>query len=186
MKVGELFFFSPSNPTGHYKLELANPHQRIIAKKLIELSSEEKLFRKERGLIDTSQKGDFDNWRNETLNGKPWDYDENDEMASKLPTFGTLEFDYVSTAVAHRMVETFPIPTDDMKALLADIKKITTMVHSVEQPKVEAVVKAKPKKYVRKQVRPRQVSQDEMNLQQLMAIFEPQLVSPPHKNRSDF
>ena len=27
MKVGELFFFSPSNPTGHYKLELANPHQ---------------------------------------------------------------------------------------------------------------------------------------------------------------
>ena len=28
------------------------------------------------GLIDTSQKGDMDNWRNETLNGKPWDYDE--------------------------------------------------------------------------------------------------------------
>ena len=102
MKVGELFFFSPSNPTGHYKLELANPHQRIIAKKLIELSSEEKFFRKERGLIDTSQKGDFDNWRNETLNGKPWDYDEDDEMASKLPMFGALEFDYVSTAVSKR------------------------------------------------------------------------------------
>ena len=34
------------------------------------------------------------------------------------------------------MVETFPIPRGDMKALLADIQKISTMVHSVEQPVV--------------------------------------------------
>ena len=132
MKVGELYFFSPSNPTGHYKLELANPHQRVIAKKLIEISSEEKCFRQEHGLIDTSQKGDGDNWRNETLNGKPWDYDENDEMASRLPTHGTLEFDYVSTSVAHRMVDTTPIPASDFFALLADIRKIDSMVKAAE------------------------------------------------------
>ena len=44
-------------------------------------------------------------------------FSQNDEMASKLPMFGCLEFDYVSTAVAHRMVPTFPISADDFDAL---------------------------------------------------------------------
>ena len=32
-------------------------------------------------MINTSQKGDWDNWRNEHLNKQPWDYDENDTTA---------------------------------------------------------------------------------------------------------
>eukprot|EP01043_Picozoa_sp_COSAG02_P037115 COSAG02_NODE_2764_length_8071_cov_2.367536_3_plen_468_part_00 len=171
MKVGELFFFSPSNPTGHHKLELANPHQRIIAKKLIELSSEEKLFRREHELIDTSQKGDMDNWRNETLNGKPWDYDEDDELASKLPTFGTLEFDYVSTAVAHRMVDTFPISDEDFAALQADIKLINTMVKSTEQIEPEKQTEAKPKPSTKRRPVRRTKSVDDVNLDQLLSDF---------------
>ena len=61
-KVGKLFFFTPQNPTGHYRLELANRYDRFIAKKLIEISSEEKHNRKSNELINTSQKGDWDNW----------------------------------------------------------------------------------------------------------------------------
>lgn len=171
MKVGELFFFSPSNPTGHYKLELANPHQRIIAKKLIELSSEEKLFRREHELIDTSQKGDMDNWRNETLNGKPWDYDEDDELASKLPTFGTLEFDYVSTAVAHRMVDTFPISDKDFAALQADIEHINTMVKCTEQIEPEKQPEAKPKPRPKRRPVQRTKSVEDVNLDQLLSDF---------------
>jgi hypothetical protein len=45
-KIGSLFYFTPTNPTGHYSLELANRYDRYIARKLIEISSEEKVYRK--------------------------------------------------------------------------------------------------------------------------------------------
>jgi hypothetical protein len=98
-KLGPLFYFTPSNPTGHYRLQLANPYERLIAQKIIEISSEEKLYRKKNGMINTSQRGvsqstmhpsrchchctrgliygdllariqDWDNWRNEQLDHK--------------------------------------------------------------------------------------------------------------------
>lgn len=70
-KIGQLFYFTPSNPTGRYKLNLANPNERTIARRIIEISSEEKISRRSiPGAINTSQNGDWDNWRNETYQGK--------------------------------------------------------------------------------------------------------------------
>ena len=107
MKLGQLFHFIPTNPTGHYRLELGNRHDRILAKKLIEISSEERQARRterfgrggknskkgtggKRGMVDTSQGGDWDNWRNESLDGEPLDYDSNRPVIQpRLPPSST-------------------------------------------------------------------------------------------------
>ena len=44
-RMGHLFWFTPSNPTGHYRLELGNRFDRAVALKLLEVSSEERLMR---------------------------------------------------------------------------------------------------------------------------------------------
>ena len=95
--LGDLFEFMPDNPTGHYNLKLSEPHDRILAIKLMEAAGEEKYLRFghdfatlnahdpptlhdfERAdgqgatFIDTSQCGNGDNWRNVyyTEPGKP-------------------------------------------------------------------------------------------------------------------
>ena len=55
-------------------------------------------------MADTSQKGDWDNMRNETLDGEPYDFDEAKVNSGGLPKHGTLEFDYVSTDARFRQV----------------------------------------------------------------------------------
>ena len=45
-KLGQLFYFTPNNPTGHYKLQLHQPLQRIIMSKLVEISIDERLERR--------------------------------------------------------------------------------------------------------------------------------------------
>lgn len=128
-KIGQLFYFTPSNPTGRYKLNLANPSERAIARRIIEISSEEKITRKATaGAINTSQNGDWDNWRNEILDGKPWDYNEQDPSTSKLPAIGILQFDYVSTNVYHRLLPTLPISDSDFLELLKDLQRAANLV----------------------------------------------------------
>ena len=89
-KVGQLFYFNPANPSGRYRLKLANPYESAIAQKLVQISSEEELRRRAAheggGAINTSQKGDWDNWRNEWLTttyqqGKASMYDVYDKKA---------------------------------------------------------------------------------------------------------
>ena len=41
-KVGPLFYFTPRNPTGHYKINLMNPTQRLVLTKLVEVSTDER------------------------------------------------------------------------------------------------------------------------------------------------
>ena len=65
-------------------------------------SQQEDDYRRQKGLIDTSQKGDWDNMRNEKLDGKPYDFNEEDVNSGGLPSSGTLEFDYVSTNAKFR------------------------------------------------------------------------------------
>ena len=144
-KIGALFYFTPSNPTGHYKLQLANPNERLIANKVIEISSEERNYRRSNNKINTSQKGDWDNWRNETLNGKPWDYDEKDPVSSKLPTVGVLEFDYVSTSDYHRYLHIDPIQEDDFLGLLADLRGVANVVTVIGTSEDRAVQGLDPK-----------------------------------------
>ena len=42
-QLGILFHFMPTNPTGHYKLDLVNPYHRIVKQKLVEIAKEEKV-----------------------------------------------------------------------------------------------------------------------------------------------
>eukprot|EP00741_Cyanophora_paradoxa_P018362 tig00000204_g17729.t1 len=94
--IGQLYYFNPRNPTGHYKLSLENPFDRRIALQLQEMGNKEKLVRK--NFADTSRDGRRETWRNEALNGYPFQY----KPSYEIPQNGVLELDYVCTA---------PVPT---------------------------------------------------------------------------
>lgn len=136
----ELFFFMPSNPTGHYKLDLVNPNHRIIKQKLVEIAKEEKDFRRanranQGGLmIDTSQHGDWENFRNETLNGAKYDFDTSTAASGSddLRPPAILEFDYVSTSVAHRLLNLPPMTEEVFELFLLDLFRVRHYVDIAE------------------------------------------------------
>ena len=82
------------NPTGHWRLDLGNINHREVWQMLLTLEGKEMASSKTSKRNDTSQKGNWSNFRNEKLNNMPFEI--NEENASTLH-FGTLEFDYVST-----------------------------------------------------------------------------------------
>lgn len=61
-----------------------------------------------------------DNFRNETLNGKPYDFDVGILSAGALSA-GVLEFDFVSTDCNHRLALLPPMPDDVFELFLHDI-----------------------------------------------------------------
>lgn len=82
VKMGEYFYFVPTNPTGHYRLELGHRLARSQAMRLIAINCEEKKSRYGESLIgeatpadvddehvgiDVSERGDHDIFRNETI-----------------------------------------------------------------------------------------------------------------------
>lgn len=76
-------------------------------------------------MIDTSQHGDWENFRNETLNGEKFDFDT-DAAAAGMVAEGILEFDYVSTDVAHRLMNLPPMEDqifDLLEIDLYDVKR---------------------------------------------------------------
>ena len=162
--AGQLFDFVPNNPTGHYRLNLVNPIERQIATYMMGVSCEDEAKRRaHKGeIINTSQKGDWDNFRNEKLtssyaegdyadaNGNPiysgatrqtsvWrhgqicgdqicgagaPFDINDENLEPFPPTGVLEFDYVSTDIAHRIADQPPMHLAVFEQLLQDMDEI--------------------------------------------------------------
>ena len=50
----------PSNPTGHYRLELSKKHDRDIMQRLVAINHEQLRYRQGHNLLDTSARGDFD------------------------------------------------------------------------------------------------------------------------------
>ncbi|ETW04644.1 hypothetical protein, variant 1 [Aphanomyces invadans] len=82
--------------TGHYRLEMAEPLDRIAAKKLMEISNKTMLWKKRNDLTDTSQHKNFQCFRNESFNGKPIVLEN--AFCDKIPKFGVLEFDFVHMA----------------------------------------------------------------------------------------
>ena len=137
-----------SNPTGHYKLELINPYHRIIVQKLVEIAKEQKDFRKNNraneggAMIDTSQHGDWENFRNETLNGKQFDFDTDAAAAGRVNE-GVLEFDYVSTDVAHRLLNLPPIEDPVFDLLEIDLHDVKRAVVNREARKAYAQKEAR-------------------------------------------
>ena len=86
--------------------------ERIVADKLIQVNNVEKKQKKQLGMPDTSQRMDWDNFRNESMDGVP--YDLNDE----LPYEGVLTMDFVSTSVVHSPPTTQPLPDHAFLAML--------------------------------------------------------------------
>ena len=91
----EKFKFNWLNPTGHWRLDLNNRCQRAVMMQLIALNIVESKASKKAKRGDTSQKGNWCNYRNEKINGTPCAIDM--EFSKSLPFRGVLEFDYVST-----------------------------------------------------------------------------------------
>ena len=133
-RMGSLFNFVPRNPTGHYRLELASEADRQIAVMLIKISSEEKTERRghAKNYVNSSQRGDWDNWRNESIDEldgsgpEEFDFDENKPIS--IPQHGTLEFDYVSTNTHFRSCGSSCMPNIVFRLFKQDLLKVTTVL----------------------------------------------------------
>lgn len=96
-EMGSAYSVVLGNPTAHYAFDLAKPKDRIALNKIAEVAQSEKLFSKLRsGRSDTSQHGNWENFRNEELDGQPIVL--TNAFFHVLPARGRLCFDYVSTA----------------------------------------------------------------------------------------
>eukprot|EP00603_Paraphysomonas_imperforata_P008260 CAMPEP_0114432380 /NCGR_PEP_ID=MMETSP0103-20121206/11125_1 /TAXON_ID=37642 ORGANISM="Paraphysomonas imperforata, Strain PA2" /NCGR_SAMPLE_ID=MMETSP0103 /ASSEMBLY_ACC=CAM_ASM_000201 /LENGTH=1408 /DNA_ID=CAMNT_0001602053 /DNA_START=145 /DNA_END=4371 /DNA_ORIENTATION=- len=91
----EKFKFNWINPTGHWRLDLSNRVQRSVMMQLIALNIVESKASKKARRGDTSQKGNWCNFRNEKINSSSIEIGM--EFSKSLPWSGVLEFDYVST-----------------------------------------------------------------------------------------
>ncbi len=92
--------FNWANPTSHWSLNLADKVQRAIMMQIIAINNSEAEFsQKHSGRGDTSQQGNWFNFRNVkyTLNRVTNDILIDKEFLINLPVNGTLDFDYVST-----------------------------------------------------------------------------------------
>jgi hypothetical protein len=155
-KMGSLFSFSPRNPTNHYHLVLTNQNDRTVFQRLVQIAREERDFRRVRmqslehlgtsigGAIDSSQKGDFDNWRNEKImNGMILVKGQAEEMhpdrqagnwealdidSKNPPIGGTIDCDYVSTNTVHRLTNVDTIPSRLLQLLKMDLVKLISTV----------------------------------------------------------
>ncbi|RLN49669.1 hypothetical protein BBJ29_001220 [Phytophthora kernoviae] len=95
-RMGSAYSVVLGNPTAHYSFDLAKHKDRIALNKLAEVAQSEKLFSKLRsGRADTSQHGNWENFRNEELDGHSIVLTNN--FFHVLPRRGKLCFDYVST-----------------------------------------------------------------------------------------
>ena len=92
--LGEYATFTPHNPTGHYDLHLSIPEEHDVAVKLLQIGGTEKAIGQDAEYPDTSQKGNFENFRNECIDDVPIVIDTD---TFELPSHGRLTCDYVST-----------------------------------------------------------------------------------------
>lgn len=120
-QLGHLFHFVPTNPTGHYRLNLHNHYCHILMSKLVAISGAEARYRIENNMIDTSQHGGFGSMRNVRLDGRPYRLKNNDP--SFLPTTGIIELDFVSTNLSDRFGFTPAMPDPVFKGLCFDLNR---------------------------------------------------------------
>jgi hypothetical protein len=96
-------------PSGHYKLDMSKEMDQLCLKRLSAINNTETSFRRKEKNGDTSQKGNWMNFRNENFRGlphciTPWFLDP-------VPKQGVLEFDYVSTTRPDEYVRTKEEPS---------------------------------------------------------------------------
>lgn len=81
-------------------------------------------------MIDTSQHGDFNNFRNVTLDAQDFRISL---QRTQLPARGILEFDYVSTDVSHLIARSASMPTSVFRNLCLELQLAWKSFKIVEQ-----------------------------------------------------
>lgn len=99
-KMGALFDACTTNPTGFYALDLREELDRKAAFKLAEVNCYQVAVARGASSKDTSQKGDWQNFRNEFLNDIPLSLSS--RWFVDMPPSGKLRFDFVSTRRPNR------------------------------------------------------------------------------------
>ncbi len=92
--------FNWTNPTGHWRLNLENRKQLLVMMKLISINGQEAEFSRLRsGRDDTSQEGNWFNFRNSKLitSKGTTNLVIDQTYVDNLPRTGIIDFDYVST-----------------------------------------------------------------------------------------
>ncbi|RHY25843.1 hypothetical protein DYB25_004230, partial [Aphanomyces astaci] len=98
--LGNAYAVIMGNPTAHFALDLVNRADRWVARKLVESAQTEKKMSIASKRGDTSQHMNWENFRNETLDGEKFVLTTS--FFNSLPQCGHLEFDY---ALSHRRYE---------------------------------------------------------------------------------
>ncbi|CAM9323480.1 unnamed protein product [Ectocarpus fasciculatus] len=83
-------------PSGHFSLDMQNPRDRLAASKMAAVGNQERQCSKSTGQADTSQHGNWQNFRNAEYNREPVVLTS--AWFIKPPSSGMLRFDYVSTS----------------------------------------------------------------------------------------
>ncbi|CAM9407196.1 unnamed protein product [Choristocarpus tenellus] len=98
-RLGQAWGPLVGNPTGFYSLDLSDKRHRTAAKSISMVNNTEYLACAygAAGRQDTSQRGNWNNFRNETFMGKPLSRGLDGPWFIKMPDKGRLRFDYVST-----------------------------------------------------------------------------------------
>jgi Ca2+-binding EF-hand superfamily protein/Ran GTPase-activating protein (RanGAP) involved in mRNA processing and transport len=95
-EMGTAYSVLMGNPTAHYSLDLSKPKDRAALAKIAEVAQSEKLFSKHKSCrADTSQHGNWENFRNEEFDGEKLVLTT--AFFHVMPRRGKLSFDYVST-----------------------------------------------------------------------------------------
>ena len=94
-RMGPLFDAVTGNPTGFYMLDLREANHRRAALKLAEVNNAQIMVGRASGRLDTSQKGNWQNFRNEFYEDKALEL--NSSWFVDMPRRGRLKFDFVST-----------------------------------------------------------------------------------------
>lgn len=97
--LGSMWRLLVNQPSGHYTFDCAIPEERAALTRLLEIDGEEKRARWlkcERGMLpgDTSQRGDWHNYRNVTIDGAPLAPTE----LLQVMDSGVVDLDYISTS----------------------------------------------------------------------------------------
>jgi len=95
-KMGVLLSVLVGITTGRFKLDLSNKFDRTALKKFLELNNFERNRNMSSGCFDTSQEGNWDNFRNVYFNSVKMPVFPHELMQYPLSS-GILQFDYVTT-----------------------------------------------------------------------------------------
>ena len=93
--MGPLYDAVTGATSGFYSLDLRDPRDKLCARKLCEINNAQTLTSKSSNRSDTSQKGDWSNYRNEFYEGKAISLSSS--FFADCPSRGRLKFDFVST-----------------------------------------------------------------------------------------